>query len=167
MLFWVGIVRHSLSANQIVRCFKLKKLKKDLRYQVDFLLPLELEEILCYFGLLPPKYCWPISLQDILLLACFGLLNLIPGSIATLYLFPNYFWRKMFVMLYPTNWLNFIVWLLLLLEILGNMSILIICCLVCDTINFEKKLNFFIIPFYYMFKKLGQKCKYLKTEKRF
>ena len=51
MLFWAGIVRHSLSANQIVRCFKLKKLKKDMRYQVDFLLPLKPEEMLCYFGL--------------------------------------------------------------------------------------------------------------------
>ena len=50
MLFWSGIVRHSLLANQIVRCCKLKKLKKD-RYQVDFLLPLKLEGILCYFGL--------------------------------------------------------------------------------------------------------------------
>ena len=50
MLFWAGIVRHSLSANQIVRCFKLKKLKKDMRYHIDFFLPLKLEEI-CYFGL--------------------------------------------------------------------------------------------------------------------
>ena len=53
MLFWAGIVRHSHSVNQIVKCFKLKKLKKDMRYQVDFLLPLKLEEILCYFGLWP------------------------------------------------------------------------------------------------------------------
>ena len=52
MLFWAGIVRHSLSVNQIVRCFKLKKLKKDIRYQVNFLLPLKLEETLCYFVLL-------------------------------------------------------------------------------------------------------------------
>ena len=52
MLLWAGIARHSLSANQIVRCFRLKKLKKDMRYQVDFLLPLKLEEI-CYFGLWP------------------------------------------------------------------------------------------------------------------
>ena len=51
MLFWAGIVRHRLCANQFVRCFKLKKLKKDMTYQVDFLLPLKLEEILCYFGL--------------------------------------------------------------------------------------------------------------------
>ena len=53
MLFWAGIVRYSVSANQIFRCFKLKKLKKDMRYQVDFLLPLKLEQILCYFGLWP------------------------------------------------------------------------------------------------------------------
>ena len=52
MLFWAGIVMHSLSANQIVRCLKLKKLKKDMSYQVDFLLPLKLEEIY-YFGLWP------------------------------------------------------------------------------------------------------------------
>ena len=50
MLFWAGIVSHSLSANQIVSCFKPKKLKKDMMYQVDFLLPLKLEEIF-YFGL--------------------------------------------------------------------------------------------------------------------
>ena len=53
MLFRAGIVRRSLSANQIVRCFKLKKLENDLKYQVDFLLPLKLEEISCCFGLRP------------------------------------------------------------------------------------------------------------------
>ena len=53
MIFWAGIVRHSLSDNQIVKYFKLKKLKKDMRCQVDFFLPLKLEEILCYFGLWP------------------------------------------------------------------------------------------------------------------
>ena len=46
-----GIGRHRLLANQIVRCFKLKKLKKNMRYQVDSLLPLKLEELLCYYGL--------------------------------------------------------------------------------------------------------------------
>ena len=50
MLFWSSIARHSHSVNQIVKCLKLKKLKKDMRYQVDFLLPLKLKEI-CYFGL--------------------------------------------------------------------------------------------------------------------
>ena len=53
MLFWAGIVRHSLSTNQIIRCFKLKNFEKDMRYQVDFLFPLNLEEISCYFGLWP------------------------------------------------------------------------------------------------------------------
>ena len=55
MLFWVGNVRHRLSANQIVRCFKLKKLKNYMRYQVDFLLPLKLQKVSCYFGLWPQK----------------------------------------------------------------------------------------------------------------
>ena len=41
---------YSLSANQIVRCFKLKKLKNYMRYQVEFLLPLKLHKIY-YFGL--------------------------------------------------------------------------------------------------------------------
>ena len=44
MLFWAGMVRHSPSANQIVRCFKLKKLENYLRYQVDFLLLLNLQK---------------------------------------------------------------------------------------------------------------------------
>ena len=52
MLFWVGIVRHRLSANQIVRCFKLKKHENCMRWQVDFLLSLKLQKI-CYFGLWP------------------------------------------------------------------------------------------------------------------
>ena len=39
-----------LSANQIVRCFKLKKLENYMRYQVDFLLPLKLQKIY-YYGL--------------------------------------------------------------------------------------------------------------------
>ena len=47
MIFWAGIVRHRLSSNQIDKCFKLKKLTKDMRYQDDLFLPLKLEEILC------------------------------------------------------------------------------------------------------------------------
>ena len=52
MLFWVGIVRHRLSANHNVRCFK--KLENSMMYQVDFLLLLKLWKI-CYFGLWPQK----------------------------------------------------------------------------------------------------------------
>ena len=51
LLFWAGIVWHRLSANQIVRCFKLKKLKNYMRYQVDFLLSLKLQKISYYLGL--------------------------------------------------------------------------------------------------------------------
>ena len=50
ILFWAGIFRHRLSANQIVRCFTLKKLENYMRYQAEFLLPLKLQKI-CYFGL--------------------------------------------------------------------------------------------------------------------
>ena len=53
MLFWAGIVRHSLSANHIVRWFKIKKLRNYMRYQVNLLLPLKLQKMLCCFGLWP------------------------------------------------------------------------------------------------------------------
>ena len=49
LLFWAGIVRHRISTNQIVTCCKLKKLENYMRYQVDFLLPLKLQKISCYF----------------------------------------------------------------------------------------------------------------------
>ena len=38
-------------SSQPIRCFKIQKLKKDMMYQVNFLLPLKLEEISCYFRL--------------------------------------------------------------------------------------------------------------------
>ena len=53
MLFRVGIVGHRLSANQIFRCFKRKKLENYLRYHIEFLLPLKLQKISRYFGLRP------------------------------------------------------------------------------------------------------------------
>ena len=43
----------------------------------------------------------------------------------------------MFLMLYFINWSNFIVWLLLLLEIFGNMCMVIVCFPGCDVMNFE------------------------------
>ena len=45
--------------------------------------------------------------------------------------------RKMFLKLYPINWPNFIVWLPLLLQILGNMFITIVFYPGCDVIKFE------------------------------
>ena len=47
----VDIVRHRLTTYQIVRCFKLEKLENYLRYLVDLLLPLKLQELSCYFRL--------------------------------------------------------------------------------------------------------------------
>ena len=54
------------------------------------------------------------------------------------------FLRKIFLMLYYINWPNFVVWLPLLLEILGNMCIGIICCTACDDINFKINHSFLI-----------------------
>ena len=55
--------------------------------------------------------------------------------------FLHGFWRKMFLTLSSINWHIFIVWLLLLLEILRNMCIVIIYFPGCEVINFE--INFF------------------------
>ena len=52
-------------------------------------------------------------------------------------------------MLFSINWPNFIVWLPLLLEILGKICVIIICCPVCDIINIEINLSFFIKRFFY------------------
>ena len=61
--------------------------------------------------------------------------------------FPSHFLydflRTLFLMLYFINWPCFNVWLPLLLQILSNMCLVIICCLVCDAIIF--KLTFKIL----------------------
>ena len=77
------------------------------------------------------------------------------------------FSRKMFFMLPPINWPNFIVRLRLLLEILCNMCITIVCQRGCDVIKFESNLIFRIKSFFYMNKMLRQKLKYLENEKSF
>ena len=46
------------------------------------------------------------------------------------------FSTKMFL-LYSINWSNFIAWLLLLLEILGNMYIAIVCYPGCDVMDLK------------------------------
>ena len=50
-----------------------------------------------------------------------------------------YDFSRIFLMLYSIYWPNFIVYLPLLLEILGNMRIVIICSPICDAINLEIK----------------------------
>ena len=62
--------------------------------------------------------------------------------------FLHNFWRKIFLLLYSINWPNFIVWLLLLCEILGNMSIAIVFKPGWDVMNFENNLIFLIKPFF-------------------
>ena len=54
---------------------------------------------------------------------------------------------KIFLMLYSINRPNFIAWLPLLIEILGNMSIAIVC-LGCDVMDFEINHIFLIEPFF-------------------
>ena len=58
------------------------------------------------------------------------------------------FWRKMFLLLYSNNWPNFIVWLRLLCEILGNMCIGIACKPGSDVMNFDVHLIFLIKLFF-------------------
>ena len=70
-------------------------------------------------------------------------------------------------MLHSINWVNFTVWLPLLLEIFGNMCITIVSEPVWDVIEFEINLIFLIKPFRYITKKSRQKLKYLDNEKSF
>ena len=70
----------------------------------------------------------------------------------------------MFLMLDYIKWPNFITWLFLLLEILGYMCLVIICCPAYDVINFEINPSFFVKLFFSIIKKSGQKLKYLKYE---
>ena len=61
--------------------------------------------------------------------------------------FLHDFRRKTFLLLYFINWPNFIVWLLLLREVLTNMCIAIVSFRGCDVINFEINLIFLIKPY--------------------
>ena len=74
--------------------------------------------------------------------------------------------RKVFFILYSINWPNFIAWLPLFLEVLGNMCIDIICCPVCDVINFENNHSFHIKSFFHPTKNSGQECKYLQMKQK-
>ena len=83
------------------------------------------------------------------------------------YILRMIFLRKIFLMLYSINWPHFTVWLPLLLDRLGNMSIAIICCPICDVINFENNHSFLIKSFFHINKKSEQKFDYLKNGKSF
>ena len=82
-------------------------------------------------------------------------------------IFCVWFSKKNISQVYSINWPHFIVWLPLLLDVLGNMDIVIIFCLVFEVIIFEINRRFLIKPLFCITKKSGQKCKYLKDEKSF
>ena len=52
--------------------------------------------------------------------------------------------HNMLLLLCCINWPNFIFWLSLLFEMLSNKYIVVICCSVCDVMNFEIKHSFVI-----------------------
>ena len=81
--------------------------------------------------------------------------------------FLHNFWRKIFLLLYSINWPNFIVWLPLLCEILGNMCIAIVCKPGWTSWIFKSTLSFWSSRFSYMTKKSWQKPKCLENEKSF
>ena len=81
--------------------------------------------------------------------------------------FLHDFSRKIFLILFSINWLNFIEWLPLLLEILDIMWITIFCFPGCDVINLESDLILLIKPFFYMTRKSGQKFRYLENKMSF
>ena len=58
------------------------------------------------------------------------------------------FSTKMFIMLYSFKWSIFTAWLPLLLEILGNMYIVIACLPGCGVTDFEINLIFLIAPIF-------------------
>ena len=60
-------------------------------------------------------------------------------------------------MLYSINWTNFIAWLPLLLEILGNMCIATVCYPGCDIMDFEINFIFLIQPFIVNYQKVMRK----------
>ena len=62
--------------------------------------------------------------------------------------FVNDFSTKMFLMLYSINSPNFIAWLPLLLEVLGDMRITTVFYLSCDVMDFEINLIFLIESFF-------------------
>ena len=53
------------------------------------------------------------------------------------------------------------------LEIMGNMFIAIICCPICDVINFEANFSALIKSFFYITQKPREKCNYLMSQKSF
>ena len=79
LLFCTGIVWYRLSANVVVRCFKLRKLKNyKLGIKFIFCFHWSYKKYNTILGY-AVKYSWPISLQEFFTFDFFDLLILIPG----------------------------------------------------------------------------------------
>ena len=65
------------------------------------------------------------------------------------------------------NWLNFIVWMPLLLEIMGKMGTVTIFFPICDLIDFEINLSLSLSRFPTWPKKSGQKFRYVENDDGF
>ena len=85
-------------------------------------------------------------------------------KLISLHHFLYVFWRIIFILLYSINWSNFVAWLSLLSEILGNMRIVIACYTGCDGINFENNLIFLIKPFFLYSQKVKLKTSWEQKE---
>ena len=169
LLFWAGIVWHKLSANQIVRCFKLKNFKTIWC----------IEWIFCFHWSYKKYHTILVMLENTLgqslcrifyfwLVWLLTLLILIPGGpLLHCTCFVYDFSRKMFFWLYFINWPNFNVSLPLLLEMLDNMCITIVCFLGCNIIYFKINLIFLIKLFCWITKKSRGIFKYFESGKRF
>ena len=78
------------------------------------------------------------------------------------------FSTKIPLVLYSINWPNFIAWLPLFLEILGNMFIAIVCYPGCDVTDFEINLIFLIEPLLSTWRKRHDKSlNILRTKRAF
>ena len=88
-------------------------------------------------------------------------------ELCTLPHFLHNFWRKILLLLSSVDRPNFIVWLSLLCEILGNMCIGIACKPGCDVMDFEVSLIFQIKLFFLHDQNDVRKTYYLEDKKSF
>ena len=91
-----------------------------------------------------PSWGLPNYIKIKVLTICFYLIKQRGLELVFLRYFLHDFWRKFFLTLYFIDWPNFIAWLPLHVDILGNICIVTIFYLFCDVITFKINLSFFI-----------------------
>ena len=87
------------------------------------------------------------------------------NSFSTLFL-AWCFKKKIYIVLFTDKILLPDCFYFLIYCVIG-VCIVIICCPVCDVINFKINRNFLIKPFFYVTKKSVQKCKISRTKRAF